>query len=70
MRGGIPWANDPCTKSQVYGACGDPGEAELTPTNDCSDSPSGNRRKAVSVGAVGQKKKYLCPDLASFGAFQ
>ena len=70
MRGGIPRANDPCTKPQVYGARGDPGEAELTPTSDSSDSTSGNRRKAVSVGAVGQKKKNLFPDLASFGAFQ
>lgn len=57
MRRGIPWANDPCTKPQVYGTCGDPGEVELTLANDPSDSTSGNRKKAVSVAAVGQEKR-------------
>lgn len=56
MRGGIPGANDPCTKPQVCEACGDPKEAELTPTKDSSDSTSGRGMKAVSVEKVGQKK--------------
>lgn len=57
MSGGILWANDPCAKPQVYGARGDPGEAELTPPNDSSDSTSGNGRNAISVGSVWQKTK-------------
>lgn len=57
MRGGIPWANEPCTKSQVREACGYPREAKLTPANDSSDGTSGNGREAVSAGAVGQKGK-------------
>lgn len=59
MRGGIPGANDPCTKPQVCEACGDPKEAELTPTKDSSDSTSGRGMKAVSVEKVGQKKSFI-----------
>lgn len=68
MRGGIPRANDPCTEPQICGAHGHPREAELTPTNDSSDSTSGDGRKAVSVGAAGEIKKYLWQDLVSFDA--
>jgi len=56
MRGEILWANDAYTKPQVHGAHGDTEEAELTPTNDFSDSTSENGRKAVSVG---QEKKTV-----------
>lgn len=59
MRGGIPGANDPCTKPRVCEACGVPKEAELTPTNGSSDSTSGSGMKAVSVEEVGQKKNYI-----------
>lgn len=63
--------NGPCTKPQVCEDCGDPKEAELTPTNDASDSTSGSGMKAVSVEGVGQKKElYLGLDLTFFSVLQ
>lgn len=57
--GGIPWGNEPCAKPQVCEDCGDPKEAELTPTTDSSDNTSGSGMKALSVEEVGQKINYI-----------